>query len=168
MQGLVEGAIVIIKGTIPGMTFSSGSATGPDTWQMAATGLPDTWVGPPKGFVGTVDLNAELRLDGDRLVQRQPLRIEWIATSPAAAARVPTTPSLGEAVATPQRLDDDEIAIQINKTAEHQGARTHQKRGAGKVTVSIPRKGPAKASIRRNKPVYALPTQLTRASWSGW
>jgi hypothetical protein len=167
MQGHADGAVVIITGLIPGMSLSTGSATGPDTWQMAATGLPDTWVGPPKGFVGAVGLAAELHLDG-AVLQRLPIRIEWIATSPAAAAQVPTTPSLGEAVATPQQFDRDEIAIQINKTAEHHGARTHQKRGARKVTVSIPRKGPAKASIRRNKPVYALPTQLTRASWPGW
>jgi hypothetical protein len=167
MQGHADGAVVIITGLIQGMSLSTGNATGADTWQLPATNLGHTWVGPPVGFVGVVGLAAELHLDG-AVLQRLLIWIEWIATSSAAAAQVPTTPSLGEAVATPQQLDHDEIAIQISKTAEHHGARIHQKRGARKVTVSIPRKGPAKASSRRNKPVYALPTQLTRASWSGW
>jgi hypothetical protein len=170
MQGHADGAVVIITGLIPGMSLSTGNATGADTWQLPTTNFGHTWVGPPVGFVGVVSLAAELHLDG-AVLQRLPIRIEWIATSPAAAAQVPTTPSLGEALATPQQLDHDEIALQAHQTAERQGETTHQKRGANKIAVSIPRKGTGKASSRRRaskKPVYALPTQLTRGSWSGW
>jgi hypothetical protein len=167
MQGLAEGAVVIITGTIPGMTFSSGSATGRDTWQMAAKGLPDTWVGPPKGFVGAVDLTAELRLDDDKLVQRQPIRIEWISTSPAVPIPTPTR-RVREAALTSQQLEQDEISLQTNKGTEQNERRTYQRRGASKAAASTSRKGRAKASARTRAPVYALPTQLTRASWPGW
>jgi hypothetical protein len=165
MQGLVEGAIVIIKGTIPDMTFSSGSATGPDTWQMAATGLPDTWVGPPKGFVGAVDLTAELRLDGDRLVQRQSIRIEWIATSPA----VPDpTRRVREAALELQQSEEDEVSLQKSEGIKQHGRKTYQKHLVSGGAASTSRKGWAKGSARRRVPIHALPTQLTRASWPGW
>src|SRR5215211_1757606 len=111
LEGHAEGAVVVITGMIPGMSFSSGSAAGPHSWHVPATDLTDTWVGTPTGYVGEVELAAELHLDGGRFVQRQPIRIEWIARTPAKA--------------------------------------------------SARRRGPV-------KPVYTLPTQMTRASWPGW
>jgi hypothetical protein len=122
-------------------------------------------------FVGVVDLVAELHLDGATIIHRQPIRIEWIATSPAVASQVPSTTPVPEALPALQQPDHYEIALEGNKKAEQDGERTHQKRMASKVAVLIPRKGPTKPSTRRrapNKPVSALPAQLTRASWSGW
>jgi hypothetical protein len=169
MQGHADGAVVIITGLIPGMSLSTGSAAGADTWQLPTTNLGHTWVGPPVGFVGVVRLAAELHRDSE-VLQRLPIRIEWIVASPAAAAQVPTTPSLREVVPAPQQLDQDDIAIQINKTVEQHGERIHQKRAARNITVSVPRKGLAKASAGRrspSKPKFELPTQQTRASWPG-
>jgi hypothetical protein len=170
MQGEADGAVVIITGLIPDMSLSTGSAAGADIWQIPTTHLAHTWVGPPMDFVGVVDLVAELHLDG-AMLQRQPIRIEWIAASPAAAGVVPTTRSLREAALAPKQVEKDEIALQAKQGAEQHGERNHQKRAANKVTVSVSGKGPPKASSRRrapNKFIYALPTQLSRASWSGW
>jgi hypothetical protein len=100
MQGGTDGVVVIVTGLIPGMSLSSGTAAGADAWQVPATDLADTWVGPPLDFVGTVDLVAELHLDGARIGDRRPIRIEWIATSRAVAAQVPTTTPVPEAVPT--------------------------------------------------------------------
>src|SRR5215208_7094298 len=66
----------------------------------SATDLAVTWVGPPVDFVGTMDLVAELQLDGTTIGNRQPIRIEWIAASPTVAAQAPTTTPISEAVST--------------------------------------------------------------------
>src|SRR5215216_2666460 len=98
MQGSAEGAVVIIRGIIPGMIFSSGSATGADTWQVPTTQLANTWIGPPSGFVGTLDLVAELQLDGAALGSPQAIRIEWITASSAIAAQGPTATPVREPI----------------------------------------------------------------------
>ena len=125
-------------------------------WQVPAMDLANTWVGPPLNFVGTVDLVAELHLDGATITHRQPIRIEWIATSPAVAAQVPTTPPLSEAVPVPQQLEQDKIAMEGNKNATagagQHGEGTHQKRVASQATVPMPRKKPVRASARRRAP----------------
>jgi hypothetical protein len=91
MQGSADGAIVILTGLMPGMSLSSGGSAGADSWQVPATDLANTWIGPPVGFVGTVVLIAELQLDGATLGDRQPIRIEWLAPAAAIAADVATT-----------------------------------------------------------------------------
>jgi hypothetical protein len=97
MHGSADGALVILTGLIPGMTLSSGSPAGADRWQVPVPDLANTWVGPPVGFVGTVDLVAELQLDDATLGDRQPIRIEWLAAAAAVAAEVATTTPVPEA-----------------------------------------------------------------------
>jgi BA14K-like protein len=127
---------------MPGMTLSTGNALGANVWQVPATDLANTWIGPPMDFVGIVDLIAELQHADATVIRRQPIRIEWIATSPAVAMHVSTT----EAVPAPQQLEQDEIAME-NPTArpEQHGERTHQKRLASTATVPMPRKKLVKA-----------------------
>jgi hypothetical protein len=141
IQGRADSAVVIITGLIPGMSLSSGHPAGADMGQLLATDLANTWVGPPLDFVGTVDLIAELHLDGATIIHRQPIRIEWIATSVGVAAQVPTTPPLSEAVPVPQQLEQDKIAMEGNKNATARagkhGEGTHQKRVASQATVPI-------------------------------
>jgi hypothetical protein len=168
LQGPADSAVVKITGLIPGMSLSSGSAAGAGSWEVPAADLTNTWVGPPVGFVGTVELAAELHLYGARFIHRQPIRIEWIAKNPAIPTEIPRRRVREAAVTPQQRPEHDDISLQESKLVEHYSRRTHQKRVASKGTVSISRKGPAKASTRRRAPVYALPTQLTRASWPGW
>jgi hypothetical protein len=183
MQGATDGAIVIVTGLIPGMSLSSGSASGADTWQVPATDLATTWVGPPVDFVGTVDLVAELRLDGATVSDRQTIRIEWRTPSPAVAAQVatatpepeatpiteaiptpPPPPQLPEAVPTPPPPPQLSEAVltppqldQGEAKAEPQGERTQQKRAAGKAAVPVREKKFVTASAPRRAPDAPTP-----------
>jgi hypothetical protein len=82
--GRADGAVVIIRGLLPGMELSAGSAVAPDTWQLSASNLQYAWVAPPKDFVGSADLVAELRLPNAQTADRQTIRLEW--TRPAAGS----------------------------------------------------------------------------------
>src|SRR4051794_41597804 len=53
LRGRAEGAVVIIKGLVPGMDLSAGNAVDTDAWQLLATDLGDAWIAPPEGFVGS-------------------------------------------------------------------------------------------------------------------
>jgi hypothetical protein len=168
LEGHAEGAVVVITGIIRGMSFSSGSAAGGDSWHLPATDLTNTWVGPPTAYVGEVELAAELHLDDGRLIQRQPIRIEWIARTPTVPTPTRSLSRKHKFAAAPEQIQHEESALQ-NNIAEQHGDRTIQKRVAA--SIAVPRTVPAKPSARRRasvKPAYTLPTQLTRASWPGW
>jgi hypothetical protein len=65
-----DGAVVIVTRLVPGMTLSTGNALGANVWQVPATDLANTWVGPSKDFVGMVDLIAELQLADATVIHR--------------------------------------------------------------------------------------------------
>jgi hypothetical protein len=77
VRGPANGAVVHIKGLMPGMELSMGNAVGSDALQIFATDLGHAWIAPPEGFVGSADLVAELRLSDDKIVDRQRIKIEW-------------------------------------------------------------------------------------------
>jgi hypothetical protein len=81
LRGGGNDAIVIIRGLLPGMELSTGSAIADDTWQLSAADLPYAWIAPPKDFVGSADLVAELRLPSAQIADRQTLHVKW--TRPA-------------------------------------------------------------------------------------
>lgn len=88
LQGQAEGAVVIITGLLPGMELSTGGSLGGDAWQLSATELHYAWIAPPKDFVGSADLIAELRLPSNQIADRRAIHFEWVtATSPAPARR---------------------------------------------------------------------------------
>jgi hypothetical protein len=167
IQGPADGAVVVITGLIPGMSLSSGSTVSAGSWQVPATHLANTWVGPPMGFVGVVELAAELHLSGTSFVHRQPIRIEWTATNPAVPKQVPTR-RVREAALELLQPAEDGLSLQKSERAEQHESRTYQRRLASKGAVSTSRKGWTKGSARRRAPIYTLPTQLTRASSPGW
>ena len=77
LRGRAEGAVVIIKGLVPGMDLSVGNAVGTDAWQLLATDLVDAWIAPPEGFVGSTHLVAELRLSDEKMADQQMIQIDW-------------------------------------------------------------------------------------------
>jgi hypothetical protein len=83
LRGRSNDAVVILRGLAPGMELSAGSAVSGDSWQLSATDLPYAWIAPPKDFVGSADLVAELRLPNAQIADRQTLHVKW---APAAAA----------------------------------------------------------------------------------
>ena len=83
LRGRANDAVVILRGLVPGMELSTGSAVTGDTWQLSTTDLPYAWIAPPKDFVGSADLVAELRLPNAQIADRQTLHVKW--ARPAAA-----------------------------------------------------------------------------------
>ena len=90
LQGKLDGAVVTLTGLLPGMELSNGDRIGVDAWRLTATDLGDVWVGPPDGFVGSIDIIAELRSPNDKVVDRQTVHLEWLpSTSLAFTQRQP-------------------------------------------------------------------------------
>jgi hypothetical protein len=104
IAGLADDSYVIIKGLIPGMTFSAGAAIGADAWRVPASQFADTWVGPPTFFVGVVDLMVELHLADQSIVDQQPLHLEWAAAT-ALGSDNPTSGRAEDVAAAPAPLD---------------------------------------------------------------
>jgi len=85
LRGRAEGAVVIIKGLVPGMELSAGNAVGTGAWQLPATDVGDAWVAPPEGFVGSTHLVAELRLSDEKMADQQMIQIDWVSAIAAPA-----------------------------------------------------------------------------------
>jgi hypothetical protein len=77
LRGRANDAVVIIRGLVPGMELSAGSALGGDSWRLSAADLPYAWIAPSKDFVGSADLVAELRLPNAQIADRQTLHVKW-------------------------------------------------------------------------------------------
>jgi hypothetical protein len=77
ISGDAKGAIVHIKGLMPGMELSTWNAVNSDAWEISATDLGDTWVAPPEGYIGSADLIAELHLPDGKIADRQGIKLEW-------------------------------------------------------------------------------------------
>jgi hypothetical protein len=108
VQGLAEGAVVLIRGLVPGMELSTGRSVGGDAWQLSAEDLHYAWIAPPEGFVGSADLIAELRLSNDQIADRQAIHLEWMTpVSPAPGEhqldreKITAAPSISSEVAQP-------------------------------------------------------------------
>ncbi len=95
LQGRADGGVIMITGLVAGMTLSNGSAVGADAWQVPVTEsvLSNTWILPPKDFVGTVDLVAELHLADATVAHRRPIHLEWVAPPVTVASVTPTVPA---------------------------------------------------------------------------
>jgi hypothetical protein len=93
LEGNADGANATIHGLTSGMIVSMGEAFGANSWRVAATDLPSTWVLPPQDFAGTVELGIELRLADDSVADRRIVRLEWgKGAQPARVAAVQTVP----------------------------------------------------------------------------
>jgi hypothetical protein len=119
VQGPTEGAVVIIKGLLPGMDLSTGDPLNSDGWRIPVNDLAYAWVAPPYSFLGSAELAAELHLANDKIVARQVLHFEWrSATSPVSANEI-SLPGQQDVVAASQsspplgRLAPHEQAVQV-------------------------------------------------------
>jgi len=115
LQGQADGAAVMITGLAPGMTLSIGEPISTNAWQLPATDLANVWIAPPEHFIGAVDLVAELRLADATIAIRQPMHIEWIATTPPAARQVPAVAPLHTDIPAPHQVDQDQVAMLIER-----------------------------------------------------
>jgi TIR domain/NB-ARC domain len=76
-------AMVMIDGLQTGSNLNVGSSAGSSRWQLMATDLPNALIRPPLGFVGVMNLTAELHLRDGSFVDRKVVHLEW--TAPVAA-----------------------------------------------------------------------------------
>jgi hypothetical protein len=83
--GASDGASLVLAGLPAGTALSSGRALGGTGWRLAAADVGATWVRPPRGFAGPMDLIAELRQPDDTVADRRPLRLEWLEPASARA-----------------------------------------------------------------------------------
>jgi hypothetical protein len=77
LGGAANDAVVVLKGLPPGMELSTGHAVADGVWQLSAAALPDAWIAPPVGFVGSAHLLAELQLANSQIIDRQSINLEW-------------------------------------------------------------------------------------------
>ena len=115
LKGRADGAVVMVTGLVPGMTLSTGNAVNASGWQVPAKDLANTRIAPPEHFVGAVDLVAELRLDDTTVAYRQPTHIEWVAPRDVDSPQLSAVAPVPEAVAAPHQLDQDEIAMLVER-----------------------------------------------------
>jgi hypothetical protein len=76
LRGNATDAVVIVRGLIPGMELSAGRAVARDAWQLPAADLQYAWIAPPRDFVGSADLAAELHLPNSEVVDHKSIQVE--------------------------------------------------------------------------------------------
>jgi hypothetical protein len=105
IEGSAEGAVVIITGALAGMEISTGNEVEAHRWELLPEDVPYAFVAPPEKFVGSVGLVAELRLANDKIVDRQPVYLEWAPPSPPGPAE--NQYNREEAAGPNRRVEDD-------------------------------------------------------------
>ena len=139
--GRADGAVVIIRGLLAGMELSAGSAVAPDSWQLSASNLQYAWVAPPKDFVGSAELVAELRLPNAQTADRQTIRLEW--TRPAASSEPEPEP---ERIATRREEATPPISIAAD---QHSPADQHS--DDSDVVATAPQPTPSQDQLYRGR-----------------
>jgi hypothetical protein len=79
IENATGGETVTITGLTDGTDLSLGSLSDSLAWTIAAGEVEQTFVGPPKHFVGRMEATVSLRSASGRLLDEQPLPLEWTA-----------------------------------------------------------------------------------------
>ena len=168
VQGLAEGAVVLIKGLVPGMELSTGGSVGGDAWQLSARDLHYAWIAPPVGFVGSADLIAELRMSNDKIADRKAIHLEWTAPiSPMSTEQAPqlsSEPRLSSEVAEASpalSIPTEPAPAQVNRKELNRLLKR------GKADFGIARRD-VKAGTRREPPADAFAGDSTNAPKGFW
>jgi hypothetical protein len=159
LRGRANDAVVILRGLVPGMELSAGSAVTGDSWQVSATDLPYAWIAPPKDFVGPADLIAELRLSNDQIADRQTIHLRWMTLSSSTPAQreldrneITAVPPISSEIAYP----GDREAIRMAPSKE----RTHRQLNAKEIKRLLKR---GKADFKVARPDAGRRAPLTDA-----
>jgi hypothetical protein len=144
---------LLLSGLPVGSTISAGLPFGKGNWLLSASELSNAAIRPPRGFVGAIDLAAELRLADDTVADRLSWRLTWqtpetttpIATAQTTAVAAPVetgstgtraseTPNSQATSAPLRRMDREEIADLLKRGGEF---------------VAAGNLGPARLALRR-------------------
>jgi hypothetical protein len=105
--------MVTLVGLAPGTELTAGTPIGAGSWQLSARDLDNTLARPPKDFVGVMGAAIDLRSPGDRLMDSQLVRLEWVARK---EARLPPRIDPPKPAAVPtQPLDPEELAEAVER-----------------------------------------------------
>jgi hypothetical protein len=153
LAGAGGDAALLLSGLPVGSTISAGLSFGEGNWLLSASELSNAAIRPPRGFVGAIDLAAELRLADDTVADRLSLRLTWQApetTTPIAAAQ-PT------AVAAP--VETGSTGTRPSETPNSQAARAQLRPMDREEVADLLRRGgefvaagnlgPARLALRR-------------------
>lgn len=133
------GATVKLGGLLPGTTLSAGAASGPGEWRVGVADLSKALMTPPRNYVGSMAIVAELQGGDGQVIVRSRVRYAWkqpvvetrerVDVAPAAAkppaavkAEAPKTdaPAATKAEASPptRQIDPAEVALLLKRSEE--------------------------------------------------
>jgi hypothetical protein len=97
IDGAVDGAQVVISGFETGSLFSVGRPVSVNVWSVPASQIGIAAITPPRGFVGSMDINTGLVLADGKLADQGNLHLEW---RPARSALQPLASSISRQIST--------------------------------------------------------------------
>jgi hypothetical protein len=134
------GATVKLSGLAPGTTVSAGIASGQGEWRIGVDDLPKALVIPPRDYVGSLAVTAELQGNNGQVVVRSRLRYAWkqpvveirapveatppVAKPPATVKLNPPKPEASAAAGKAEesmptrRLDPEEVALLLKRSED--------------------------------------------------
>jgi hypothetical protein len=121
LRGAAGKHVLVLDGLAEGSRLTAGTALGPTRWRVAAADLDRALAVPPDGFVGAMELAVDLKAANDAVVDRQVVRLEWLAKPSAApVASEPNSaraePAQREPAAAP--ADPEETATLVKRGFE--------------------------------------------------
>jgi TPR repeat protein len=121
LTGALDEGAVIVSGLAAGARLSTGAALGAGSWRVPVADLAQAAVGPPRDFIGAMDLAVELRSADDSVTDRSTMRIEWAPASAALPGQAQVRPEQGLRPAGPPAqsgnvtLDREKIATLVKR-----------------------------------------------------
>jgi hypothetical protein len=109
VRDLTDGGLIVVKGLADGMQLSAGNAADNNSWWMSAKDLENAVIQPPRDFVGSMDIDVELRLPDTSLSDRKTLRFEW-ENEPTSEVKTATSESPPKPQAGRQLASEEVIA----------------------------------------------------------
>jgi hypothetical protein len=103
------GETVMVAGLADGTELSLGTSLGSAAWLVSASDLDKTFVGAPKDFVGIMEVTVSLRSAGERLLDRQVIRLEWTRTDQDRLTPPPDPPKLDPPRLELSKLDSPKV-----------------------------------------------------------
>jgi len=92
-----SGSTVKFSGLLPGASLSTGAASGQGEWRIGVEELPRTVIIPPRDFVGSMPVVAELQGNGGQVVVRSRVRYSWKQPVVESSQRTESVPAAAKA-----------------------------------------------------------------------
>jgi hypothetical protein len=108
---------VLLRGLSAGTRLSAGTPLAAKGWRVPAREIASVTAFAPKDYIGTMEAAVDLHA-GDRLVDSQVLRLEWVENKPVRSARLQPQQQAAAPAPAMLTLDQAEIALMIKRGQE--------------------------------------------------